>query len=243
MKSLALILATGAALLSGLSAHAADSVISLYAGGAFMRDYQDSCGDGYYYDCGPYYSSDTYSGPEFGVDARFVVSGGLLFEFTGEQARVSDLGDAYLEQQFTAGLGYQGHIGRRSSWFAEGFYQRYRIGENFQGCDYSCFGWYKANGGGVKGGFTWPFSDRWYGTLAMRVSYLSGDQDDLVQAKFDGSVGFMLNPNLSLGIGVSSQAQEQTRNNGSYYYNGYYYDYGNDELSHTAVYLKLSAHF
>ncbi len=65
-------------------------------------------------------------------------------------------------------------------------------------------GWYKANGGGVKGGFTWPFADRFFGTVNLRVSYLSGkDTDvDLVEAKLDGSVGYMLTDNFSVAIGA-----------------------------------------
>src|SRR5471030_3120250 len=70
------------------------SSISVYAGGAFMRQYYDDCG--YYSNyCGGYYDrSDTYSGAEFGVDARIVTSTGLLFDLSAEHARVSDSGDA-----------------------------------------------------------------------------------------------------------------------------------------------------
>src|SRR5262249_18823978 len=117
------------------------SSISVYAGGAFMRQYSDSCYDGYeYYDCG-YYRSDTYSGAEFGADAHLVMPGGLLIDLSAEHARVSDYGDAFLEQQFTVGLGYQGGIAQRGSWFVAGFYQHYRLGESYFGCDYSCNGW------------------------------------------------------------------------------------------------------
>jgi hypothetical protein len=82
------------------------SSVSVYAGGAFMRQYYDDCG--YYSDyCGGYYDrSDTYSGPEFGVDARIVTPSGFLFDLSAEHARVSNHGDAFLEQQFTAGLVY-----------------------------------------------------------------------------------------------------------------------------------------
>ena len=137
--------------------------ISVYAGGAFMRQYYDDCG--YYSDfCSGYYDrSDTYSGAEFGVDARIVTSSGFLFDLSAEHARVSDYGDAFLEQQFTAGLGYEGRFGR-ARWYAEGFYQYYRLGEDFDGCTYSCNGWYKANGGGLKGGFSWLFDDRFFAT-------------------------------------------------------------------------------
>jgi hypothetical protein len=220
------------------------STISVYAGGAFMRDYYDNCG--YYDDCGGYYdSSDTYSGPEFGADARIVMPVGLLLDLSAEHARVSDRGDTFLEQQFTAGLGYEGRIGRYSSWYVEGFYQYYRLGENFNGCDYSCNGWFKSNGGGAKGGATWRFSERFYGDLNLRISYLSGqDSDiDLVQAKLDGSMGYMITNNFSLAIGFSSQALEQT-NDRRYNYNyGNYYDRPNDTLSHTSVFLKAAVHF
>jgi hypothetical protein len=222
------------------------SSISVYAGGAFMSEYYDDCG---YYsdDCGGYYHrSDTYSGPEFGADARIVVSSGLLIDLSVEHARVTDYGDTFLEQQLTAGLGYEGRIGRRASWYAEGFYQFYRLGEDFNGCDYSCNGWYKANGGGVKGGFTWPFADRFFGALDLRVSYLSGADRgvDLVQAKLDGSVGYMITNSFSVAIGASSQAIEQANARG--YYGGdygYNYDHSGDTLSHTSVFLKLALHF
>ena len=127
------------------------SSISIYAGGAFMRQYYDDCG--YYSDyCGGYYDrSDTYSGPEFGADARIVASSGFLLDLSAEHARVSDYGDAFLEQQFTAGVGYESRFGR-ARWYAEGFYQYYRLGEDFNGCTYSCNGWYKANGGGMPAG-------------------------------------------------------------------------------------------
>jgi hypothetical protein len=218
--------------------------ISVYAGGAFMRQYYDDCG--YYSDyCGGYYDrSDTYSGPEFGADARIVTPSGLLFDLSAEHARVSDYGDAFLEQQFTAGLGYEGRMARGARWYAEGFYQYYRLGEDFNGCTYSCNGWYKANGGGVKGGFTWPFANRFFGTLNMRVSYLSGkDSDvDLVQAKLDGSVGYMITENFSAALGASSQAIEQARNR-RYNDYGYSYDHSDDTLSHASVFLKLALHF
>jgi hypothetical protein len=141
-------------------------------------------------------------------------------------------------------LGYEGRIGRRSSWYVAGFYQYYRLGENVDGCDYSCNGWYKANGGGAKGGATWFFSDRFFGALNLRVSYLSGkDSDiDLVQAKVDGSVGYMLANNFSISIGAASQAIQQSsdRYNNN---NGYYYDRSNDTLSHASVFVKLAVHF
>ncbi len=221
------------------------SSVEVYAGGAFMRQYYDDCG--YYQGCGGgYYDrSDTYSGPEFGADARFVFTSGLLIDLSAEHARVSDYGDAFLEQQFTAGLGYEGRIGRRSSWYVAGFYQYYRLGENVDGCDYSCNGWYKANGGGAKGGATWYFSDRFFGSLNLRVSYLSGkDSDiDLVQAKVDGSVGYMITNNFSVSIGAASQAIQQTNDRYDNYNNGYYYDRSNDTLSHTSVFVKLAVHF
>src|ERR1700761_1437328 len=112
------------------------SSISAYAGGAFMSEYYDGCG--YYSNyCGGYDRSDTYSGPEFGIDAHIVVASGFLIDLSAEHARVADHGDAFLEQQLTAGLGYQARIGRRASWYAEGFYQYYRLGEDFMGCNYS----------------------------------------------------------------------------------------------------------
>jgi hypothetical protein len=141
-------------------------------------------------------------------------------------------------------LGFEGRMSRRSRWYAEGFYQYYQLGEDFNGCSYSCNGWYKANGGGVKGGFTWAFADRFFSTLNMRVSYLSGKDSDvnLVQAKLDGSVGYMITDNFSAAIGVASQAIQQAhdRYNNNY---GYYYDHSNDTLSHTSVFLKLAVHF
>jgi len=225
------------------------SSISVYAGGAFMSEYYDDCG---YYsdDCGYNRRSDIYSGPEFGADARIVMSSGLLIDLSVEHARVTDYGDTFLEQQLTAGLGYEGRIGRRASWYAEGFYQFYRLGEDVNRCNYSCNGWYKANGGGVEGGFTWPFADRFFGTLDLRVSYLSGEDNgvDRVQAKLDGSVGYMITNNFSVAIGASSQAIEQANRGGGYYgeYGGYYaynYDHSDDTLSHTSVFLKLAVHF
>jgi hypothetical protein len=250
MKKLAALSALMATLFSFSPATAASpegpaSSISVYAGGAFMRQYYDDCG---YYsdDCGGYYArSDTYSGAEFGVDARFVTSAGFLFDLSAEHARVSDYGDAFLEQQLTAGVGYEGRISRRARWYAEGFYQYYRLGEDFNGCTYSCNGWYKANGGGVKGGFTWPFADRFFGTLNMRVSYLSGkDSDlDLVQAKVDGSVGYMITENFSAAIGASSQAIEQAHDRRYYDDYGYSSDHSDDTLSHTSVFLNLAVHF
>jgi len=219
------------------------SSISVYAGGAFMRQYYDDCG--YYSDyyCGGYYDrSNTYSGPELGIDARIVMSSGFLFDLSAEHARVSDYGDTFLEQQLTAGLGFEGRMGRRASWYAEGFYQYYRLGEDFNGCNYSCNGWYKANGGGLKGGFTWPFTDRFFGTLNLRVSYLSGkDTDiDLVEAKLDGSVGYMITDNFSVAIGAASQAIQEAHDRRYYDYG---YDRSDDTLSHTSVFLKLGVHF
>ena len=219
------------------------SSISVYAGGAFMRQYYDDCG---YYsnDCGGYYDrSDTYSGAEFGVDARIVTSSGFLVDLSAEHARVSDYGDAFLEQQVTAGLGYEGRIGRGMRWYAAGFYQSYRLGEDFNGCSYSCNGWYKANGGGVKGGFTWLFSDRFFGTVNLRASYLAAKDGgaDLVQAKLDGSVGYMITDNFSVALGAASQAIEQAHDRR--YYDDYGYDRSNDTLSHTSVFLKLAVHF
>jgi hypothetical protein len=249
MNKLAALLALVATLFSLSPAVAAPpegpaSSISVYAGGAFMRQYYDDCG--YYSDfCGSYDRSDTYSGPEFGIDARIVTSSGFLFDLSAEHARVSDYGDTFLEQQFTAGLGYEGRMGRRSRWYAEGFYQYYRLGEDFNGCNYSCNGWYKANGGGVKGGFTWPFADRFFGTLNLRVSYLSGKESDvnLVQARLDGSVGYMITDNFSVAIGAASQAIQQAHDRRYYDDYGYSYDHTGDTLSHTSVFLNLAMHF
>ena len=252
MKRLAALFALVTALFSLSPAMAAPpegpaSSISVYAGGAFMREYYDDCG-GYYDNCGGggYYNrSDTYSGPEFGADVRIVTSSGFLVDLSAEHARVSDYGDAFLEQQLTAGLGYEGSIGRRSSWYAEGFYQYYRLGEDFDGCDYSCNGWYKANGGGVKGGFTWPFAGRFFATVNLRFSYLSGkDSDvDLVQGRLDGAVGYMITHYFSVAIGAASQALEQTNDRRDYNDYGYYYDHSDDTLTHISVFLKLAAHF
>jgi hypothetical protein len=250
MKKLAVLFALVAAPFSSSPAMAAPTEgpagsISVYAGGAFMRQYYDDCG--YYSDyCGGYYDrSNTYSGPEFGLDARIVTSSGFLFDLSAEHARVTDYGDAFLEQQFTAGLGYEGRISRRARWYAEGFYQYYRLGEDFNGCTYSCNGWYKANGGGVKGGFTWPFADRFFGTLNLRVSYLSGKDSgvNLVQAKLDGSVGYMITDNFSVALGAASQAIQQAHDR--HYYDDYggSYDHSDDTLSHTSVFLKLAVHF
>lgn len=252
MKNILAALAAFAALLFAAHSPAAApdglaSSVSVYAGGAFMRQYSNDCGGYYgdYYYCGPYvHSSDTYSGPEFGVDARIVMPVGLLFDLTAEHARVSDNGDAFKEQQFTAGVGYEGRIGLRASWYVAGFYQRYQLAEGFYGCDYSCNGWYKANGGGLKGGLIWPFADRFYGTLNLRTSYLagSGDNVDLWQARLDASVGYMLTDNFSVALGAASQALEQTSNRGNRYDYGYY-DQSDDVLSHTSVFAKLTLHF
>jgi hypothetical protein len=250
IKILATVTLAACTLLSMPSAKAAaldgpSSTIAVYAGGAFMRQYSryDYYDDGYRYDDGYYRSSDTYSGTDFGFDARYVAPMGLLLEVTGEQARVSDFGDALKEQQFTAGMGFAGRIGRRTSWYAEGFYQHYRLGEDVAGCDYSCNGWFTANGGGAMGGFTWPFAERWFGAFNLRVSYLSGQSLDLVQAKIDASVGYLITDDLSLSIGASSQAMEQTHDRR--YYDRYDYDYdrSDDVLSHTSVFAKLALHF
>jgi len=117
------------------------------------------------------------------------------------------------------------------------------LGEDFNGCNYSCNGWYKANGGGVKGGFTWPFADRFFGAVNLRVSYLSGKDSgvDLVQAKLDGSVGYMITNNFSAAIGAASQAIQQAHDRRCY--DDYSYDRSNDTLSHTSVFLKLAVHF
>jgi hypothetical protein len=250
MKKLAVLFALVATPFSLSPAMAASpdgsaSSISVYAGGAFMSQYYDDCG--YYSDyCGGYYDrSNTYSGPEFGVDARIVTSSGFLFDLSAEHARVSDYGDAFLEQQITAGLGYEGRIGRRSRWYVEGFYQYYQLGEDFNGCDYSCNGWYKANGGGVKGGFSWSFTDRFFSTVNLRASYLSGKDSgaNLVQAKLDGSVGYMITENFSAAIGASSQAIQQVHDRGYYDDYSYSYDHSDDTLSHTSVFLQLAVHF
>jgi len=251
MKKLAALFALASTLFSLDCAMAAPpdgpaSSISVYAGGAFMRQYSNDCGNYDYDDCDGYYDrSDTYSGPEFGADARIVMASGLLFDLSAEHARVSDHGDAFLEQQFTAGLGYEGRIGRFSSWYVEGFYQYYRLGEDFDGCNYSCNGWYTANGGGAKGGFNWRFADRFFGALNLRVAYLSGkDSDvDLVEAKLDGSVGYMLTDNFSVAIGASSQAIQQTNDRRYYDDDGYYDGYSDDTVSHTSVFLKLGVSF
>jgi hypothetical protein len=217
-----------------------ESSISVSAGGAFMRQY-DNC-DYYFDDCR---RSDTYSGPELGVDARIVAPAGFLFDLGAEHARVADHDDAVLEQQVIAGVGYEGRLSHHARWYAEGFYQYYRLGEDFSGCSYSCNGWYKANGGGVKGGFTWPFADRFFSTVNIRVSYLAGkDSDvDFVQAKIDGSVGYMITDNFSAAIGASSQAIRQTHDRYEYDSYDYNYDHSDDTLSHVSVVLSLAVHF
>ncbi len=255
MKTVLMLLAAACATVAtarveGAPTDGPTSIISIYGGGAFIRQYSGASyddGHGYGYDYGysPYYRvSNTYSGSEFGFEARIVMPLGFLLDVTGEQARVSNHGDAYKEQQLTAGLGYTARIGSRSSWSAEAFYQHYRLGEDYAGCDYSCNGWYNANGGGVKGGFKWPFADRWFGTLNMSVSYLSGQGADFAQAKIDGAVGYMFTDYTSLSIGASSQAMDRTDNRYYDAYYGYGYNDGsNDVLGHTAVFAQLAVHF
>ena len=101
----------------------------------------------------------------------------------------------------------------------------------------------RPNGGGAKGGFTWPFAERFYGTLNQRRSYLSGkDSDvDLVQAKLDGSVGYLLTDNFSIALGAASQGIQQTNVRRTYY--GSYYDHTDNTRSHISVFLKLALHF
>jgi hypothetical protein len=97
----------------------------------------------------------------------------------------------------------------------------------------------------VKGGFTWPFADRFFGTLNLSVSYLSGKDSDvnLVQARLDGLVGYMITDNLSVAIGAASQAIQQAHDRRYYDDYGYSYDHTGDTLSHTSVFLKLAVHF
>lgn len=87
------------------------------------------------------------------------------------------------------------------------------------------------------------FAGRFFAAANLRVSYLSGkDSDvDLVQAKLDGSVGYMITDSFSAAIGAASQAIEQAHDRR--YYGDYNYDHSNDTLSHTSVFLELALHF
>jgi len=77
---------------------------------------------------------------------------------------VSDYGGRLLEQQFSAGLGYEGRIAAVRDGMRGLSISNKPAGRDFkEGCDYSGNGWYKANGGGVKGGFHLArFTDRFF---------------------------------------------------------------------------------
>jgi len=64
-----------------------------------------------------------------------------------------------------------------------------------------------------------------------------------VQAKLDGSVGYMITDNFSVAIGAASQAIQQAHDRRYYNDYSYSYDHSNDTLSHTSVFLKLAVHF
>lgn len=212
------------------------SNVSIYGGGNFLRFHQ---GDGYdYYDDR---ESDTYSGVMEGAQLRLVAPIGLMFDASVENARASRDSYAYKEQQVLAGIGYIQRVGRGANWSVEAFYERYRVGLDGGGCDFSCNGWYTANGGGVKAGFTWPFAQNWFGAANVSAAYLSFPSNDGWQARLDASVGYLLTPNTSISVGVASQVTGQTDRNYDDYY-GYYYD-RTTSIDRYNVFAKVGFHF
>jgi hypothetical protein len=193
----------------------------------------------YYDDYGYYnsdYSSNSASGGGGGAAVRYVLPGGLMFDavYNTDKSNVDD-GNIRINQG-SAGIGYLGHMGRSSTWYAEAMFATFqpRVYSNFI-CGGTCAST-TYNGGGIKAGFMWPFAGQWYGTLDFGFAGLQGPSgsDSLVQGMLGGSVGYKFTPNFGMNIGIVSNAWEDSNTNG-----------GGDgtALSVVSVQAGLSLHF
>jgi hypothetical protein len=218
-----------------------DSFVNIHANGSSVglsNNYYNGYGNGYYNN----YNSSSADGNGGGAAVRFVIPGGLMFDATFNQD-TADVGDGNIRiNQGTAGVGYQGHMGWGSTWYAEVIYTTFqpRITSNYL-CGGSC-GTVVYNGAGVKGGFMWPFAGRWYATADLGFAGLQGPSgtDSLAQGIFGGSIGYKFTPNFGVNLAVLSNVWVDGNSN----QNGYYNQYGNDTtLSVTSIQAGVSLHF
>ncbi|HME40267.1 MAG TPA: hypothetical protein VKG63_15030 [Steroidobacteraceae bacterium] len=214
---------TALALLACTSSLADDmypnSFVNVHANASYLRvsnNYYDNYGFyGYYGN----YNSSTADGNGGGAAIRIVAKGGFMFDAVYNTDKV-DVGDGNIRiNQGTAGFGYMGNLGRGATWYAEGIYTTFqpKVTSNYL-CNGSC-GTITYNGGGVKGGFVWPFGARWYATADVGLAVLGGPNgtNSIVQGIFGGSIGYKFTRNLGVNVGVLSNAFVNANSNGGGY--------------------------
>jgi hypothetical protein len=225
------------ALMACVSSRADDmypnSFLNIHANGSALRvsNYYYN-GYGYFDD----YTSNSADGGGGGAAIRIVAKGGFMFDATYNTDRVNANDGNIRINQGTAGLGFLGNSGRNSTWYAEAIYTTFRprVDSNSL-CGGSCPS-VTYNGGGLKGGFIWPFAGRWYSTADAGIAVLGGPSgtSSIVQGILAGSIGYKFTPNLGVSLGLLSNGWIHRNSNGSGY---------DTTISVTSVQAGLSFHF
>lgn len=165
----------------------------------------DYYGDYYYYD--DYYSSSA-TGGSFGASARWQLAPHLIIDadYGHDQATIDDLD--LTRQEIQVGAGFLGDIGVRSSWYAEAVYAHVQFDTSSAGlCGGDC-PTERHDGVGVKGGFVWPFAERWYATLGGGYIWMNSEAgfDGVAEGLLNGAVGYRVSSNLSVGVRTDVEA-------------------------------------
>jgi hypothetical protein len=235
-------------ILGFLSLTAALALMALPAGAQYMypASYVNIHGNassinlsnGYYDYYGYYnnYNSSSADGGGGGANVRFIARNGFMFDATFNSDK-ADIGDGNMRiNQGTAGLGYLAYLRSGATWYAEAMYTTFqpRLTSNYL-CGGSC-GTVTYNGGGVKGGFMWPFAGRWYATLDAGVAGLHGPSgtNSITQGILGGAVGYKFTPNFGVNLGILSNAWVNGNSN---------YDDNSSTISVTSFQAGLSLHF
>jgi hypothetical protein len=151
---------------------------------------------------GRFFNSESANGGSLGADLRLNVIPGLVvdLDYGRDQATLGDLD--ITRQQGEIGIGYLGPAWGPSSWYVEAVYAHLEFQTNSPSlCGGDCLS-EQHDGVGVKGGFIWPIGYQWYTTIsAGYISMGSHDGfDGLGESLVNASVGYKINPSLSVGV-------------------------------------------
>jgi hypothetical protein len=149
-----------------------------------------------------FFNSSSGTGGSLGANARFNLVPGLILDldYARDQASIGDLD--VTRQEGDVSIGYLGAMGQFSSWYVEGVYEHVQFARSSPSiCGGDCLTELH-DGGGVKAGFIWPVGPQWYFNLAGGYIGLGAHNgyDGLGEPFVNASVGFKVNPALSIGI-------------------------------------------
>jgi hypothetical protein len=151
---------------------------------------------------GRFLQSESNEGGSVGADARFNILDGLILDldYGRDQSALNDL--TLVRQQGDFGLGYMGRIGQYSNWYVEAVYAHLQFHSSGQSlCGGDCLT-ETHDGVGVKGGFIFPLGDEWYSTISAGYISMAAHNgfDGLGESLVNASIGYRINPSLSIGV-------------------------------------------